>query len=369
MTIDAKVLFDLRTVISGGSIALATLNSEKTLNALSLEMVDLLYPQLKQWENDNSIRCVILTGTGAKAFCAGGDVIRVAEEKLTSETVKNSYTLEFFTKEYQLDYLIHTYKKPIIVWAHGIVMGGGMGLLAGGSHRIVTETTYWAMPEITIGLYPDVGGTYFLNRAPKGLGLFMGLTGAAGNAADALFMGLADHMIKQEYFPVLLEQLTQLNWAQFDSADAAINSVLRPLTSKELPESNCWKNYFLLRELVDEEGVVAIAEKILRYETRDPWLQKAQKNLKAGCPTTAHIVYEQLKRGERLTLKECFQLELILSVQCVMHGDFAEGVRALLIDRDKTPHWRYSDIQSVPTQDVLEHFTAPWVGAHPLTDL
>ncbi len=369
MTAEPKVLFEVRSVISGGFIALATLNSEKTLNALSLEMVDLLYPQLKLWEQDHSIHCVILNGAGTKAFCAGGDVRRVAEEKLTLDSVNHSYALEFFTKEYQLDYLIHTYKKPIIVWAHGIVMGGGIGLLAGASHRIVTETTYWAMPEITIGLYPDVGGTYFLNRAPQGLGLFMGLTGAAGNAADALFLQLADRVMKQEYFSVVIDQLIQLNWSAFDSANTAINSVLRPLTLKELPESNCWKNYFLLRELVDEEGIIAITQKILNYATTDTWLMKAQKNLSSGCPTTAHIVYEQLKRGTHLSLKACFQLELILSLQCVLQGDFSEGVRALLIDRDQTPHWHYENIKSVPRQKVLDHFNAPWVGAHPLVDL
>nr|MBL0709515.1 enoyl-CoA hydratase/isomerase family protein [Colwellia sp.] len=151
---------------NGKKIAVATLNSPRSLNALSGNMIDLLYPQLKIWQSQTNIVAVFLKGEGDKAVCAGGDIEHMYDDMKASKGEFSPGIEEYFTKEYQLDYLIHPFNKPFIVWGNGIVMGGGLGMMAGGSHRVVTENSRIAMPEVSIGLYPDVGGSYFLNRMP-----------------------------------------------------------------------------------------------------------------------------------------------------------------------------------------------------------
>ncbi|MGK0269204.1 MAG: enoyl-CoA hydratase/carnithine racemase, partial [Paraglaciecola sp.] len=199
---NAPVIFDELTTECGFKIGQATLTKPASLNALDLQMINLLTPQLEKWQQDPKIAMVFLEGSGERAFCAGGDIVSMYQsmqepvsDKEKSDT-ENSYALQnFFTQEYQLDYLIHTFSKPILVWGNGIIMGGGLGLMSGGSHRVVTETSRIAMPEISIGLYPDVGGSYFLNKMPAGCGLFLGLTGAFINASDALYSNLADYFV------------------------------------------------------------------------------------------------------------------------------------------------------------------------------
>ena len=215
------VLFETLQTQDGHHIGVATLNSEKSLNSLSVEMVDLLTPKFKEWKQDKSVVCVLLKAVGEKAFCAGGDIRRLYDSMLEcGAEKKNDYAESFFENEYRLDYLIHTYSKPIIVWGHGIVMGGGIGLMSGASHRVVTEKSRLAMPEINIGLYPDVGSTWFLNHATGRTGLFLGLTGANINAADALYIGLADRFISHEKQDEVIKQLCAADW-QDDTHDAA----------------------------------------------------------------------------------------------------------------------------------------------------
>ncbi|MFW6346506.1 MAG: enoyl-CoA hydratase/isomerase family protein, partial [Halomonas sp.] len=188
---DLPVIFDERPTACGGCIGVATLNTPRSLNSLSLEMARQLEAKLDAWAVDRNIVAVWLEGSGEKAFCAGGDVVALYRA-LTEEGENRGSGRDselpgtYFTVEYRLDYRIHTYPKPVMVWADGIVMGGGLGLTAGASHRIVTETTLIAMPEITIGLYPDIGASWFLNRMPTGVGAYLGLTGAQLNARDAL---------------------------------------------------------------------------------------------------------------------------------------------------------------------------------------
>ena len=212
----APVLFEELTAANGRRIGIATLASEKTLHAISLEMVSLLTPQLQRWQADPGVAMVLLQAQGEKAFCAGGDLQQLyrsmCEHHASPEREDiraNRYAAEFFEQEYRLDYLIHSFAKPILCWGHGIVMGGGIGLMAGCSHRVVTERSRLAMPEITIGLYPDVGGSWFLARMPGKTGVFLALTGANLNANDALFAGLADYRVaqsaKQSVIDALLE--------------------------------------------------------------------------------------------------------------------------------------------------------------------
>ena len=207
------VLFKELESISDKKVAFATLNAERSLNALSLEMVELHYNKLKEWQERDDVSVIVLEGAGEKAFCAGGDVVQLHNAAKVAGPGNIAKDVEqFFAKEYKLDYLIHKYEKPILLWGHGIVMGGGLGLLAGASHRVVTERSRIAMPEITIGLYPDVGGSYFLNKMPPGVGMFLGLTGASFNAADAKYVNLADHFVCSSRKDSLLEHLLTISW-------------------------------------------------------------------------------------------------------------------------------------------------------------
>lgn len=368
-----SVLFQELPAQGGFVIGVATLNAEKSLNSLSVAMVELLRPQLETWRADARVACVFLQGAGEKAFCAGGDIRKVYDSILEcGESRPNEYARAFFENEYRLDYLIHTFGKPFIVWGHGIVMGGGIGLMSGASHRVVTDAARLAMPEINIGLYPDVGGTWFLNHAPGRTGLFLGLTGANINAADALFVGMADRFIPHVRKQLVLDALQA---APFEACathnHGVISRVLRAHEARDqLPESKVREHLDLINDVADGDSCVEVVEQILAVESTDVWLQKGLAQLQKGCPTTAHLVYEQLRRGKKLSLEKVFQMELIMSLQCARHGDFAEGVRALLVDKDGAPRWRFNAVSEVPETWVDAHFVGPWgESANPLVNL
>src|SRR5690606_2136695 len=207
-----NVIFEEKSGLHGARIGIATLDAEKSLNALSLPMIEALDHLLRAWADDPEIVCVLLRGAGSKAFCAGGDVRRLAEACLEHPGEVPPLAARFFADEYRLDHRIHTFPKPLICWAHGYVMGGGMGLMQGATIRVVTPSSRLAMPEINIGLYPDVGGSWFLARLPGKLGLFLGLTASQINPRDALDLDLADRFLLEDQQEELLARLTQLNW-------------------------------------------------------------------------------------------------------------------------------------------------------------
>jgi enoyl-CoA hydratase/carnithine racemase len=367
---DPVVLFETIPATAGKKIAVATLNAEKSLNSLSLPMVDLLRPQLAQWEGDESIACVVLRGQGGKAFCAGGDVVQLYQSACAQDDV----AAQFFEREYRLDHQIHVYKKPLIVWGNGIVMGGGLGLMSGASHRVVTESSRIAMPEVTIGLYPDVGGTWFLNRTPGKTGLFLALTGASINAADALFIGLADRFIAHEKYAAVIDALAATQWnADNEKHFGQVSHALRDCERASLellPASPVRTHFDLINQLCDGDDIDAIVANITALAADDKWLQKAAKTLAGGCPTTIHLVDQQFKRGRNLSLREAFQFELILSINCMRFGNFREGVRALLIDKDNQPKFEPATLRDVQPDFIAAHFAAPWSDAiNPLSDL
>ncbi|WP_246125416.1 enoyl-CoA hydratase/isomerase family protein [Exilibacterium tricleocarpae] len=355
-------------------IGIATLNAEKSLNALSLAMIDLLQARLSAWERDADIACVFLQGAGDKAFCAGGDVVALyAASAAYGEALDSDYALQFFSREYRLDYHIHTYTKPILAWGQGIVMGGGMGLLSGASHRVVTETTRMAMPEVTIGLYPDVGGTWFLNHAPGQTGLFLGLTGASFNAADAKFVGLGDRFLPHACKDQVLAGLADIDWRGEAQTDReSVTALLRDMEAAHLagqPDGQLEPHLDWINATCAEHEVPALVSRITAYEGDDTWLAKAARGLAAGCPITPHLVAQQLRRGSGLSLADVFRMEFIMSVNCAARGHFREGVRALLIDKDRAPRWRPDRVEAVSAQEVAAFFQAPWDGPHPLADL
>jgi enoyl-CoA hydratase/carnithine racemase len=366
-TDDSPLLTQTLVTASGHAIGIATLNAPKSLNSLTLPMVDLLDQQLRAWQADKNIVCVVLRGSGDKAFCAGGDVVALHNSAVSGD----DYAATFFEREYRIDYLIHTYQKPIIVWGHGIVMGGGMGLLAGASHRVVTAQTRLAMPEVTIGLYPDVGGSFFLNRAPGRTGLFLALTGASINASDTLFLGMADRFLDHAQFDAVLAALQTQPWND-SNPHKQVSTVLRQFEAQAAarPANVVRDHYDYIQKITDGDVIDDIVASITAYAGDDDWLRKGAQTLKSGCPVTIHIIDQQLKRGRQLSLKEVFQMELIISVNCTRFKSFPEGVRALLIDKDKNPKFEPATLQGVTRELIEQHFTAPWGGKlNPLDDL
>lgn len=364
---EGPVIFSRR-----GALATATLNLPKALNALNLEMIERLSQQLDDWAEDDSVAAVWIDGSGDKGFCAGGDVVALYRESAAyGETPDYEFTTGFFSREYRLDYKIHTYTKPIVVWGGGIVMGGGIGIMAGASHRIVTQTTRMAMPEVTIGLFPDVGGSWFLNRMPGRLGLFLGLSGAQFNGADALFAGMADRMLKSDQRQAALEGLAGLDF----TADSEVNRALvsdclkrLQLPPAEQPRSNLRAHYEQIQQLTDYATLPEVCRAITGYKGEDQWLQKAAATLAAGSPLTPWIVWEQLRRGRHLSLAQVFRMELVLAVNLCASGHFREGVRALLIDKDRQPKWWPALLEEIAAEEVERCFEAPW-AENPLSDL
>lgn len=362
------VLFNEYPTKDGKKIVEIQLNAERTLNALTLEMIDLIQPKLDSWKADDSVVAVLFDSAGEKAFCAGGDVVNLYKS-MTGEGDPD-FPADFFTREYILDYSIHTFPKPIICWGHGIVMGGGMGLMNGCSHRIVTEKTHMAMPEVTIGLYPDVGGSWFLNHMPGRTGLFLGLTGNPMNAADALFLGLADRFIASELRGQMIERLQAENWDGCPTA--ATNRVLRTLEGQSKGAFNSdspVKNHFeFIQQVTDKDSMSELVEALLAVDSEDKWICRAQKAISHGSPLAVHIIKKQMEVTEHMSLKQVFESELVLSVQCCKHKEFPEGVRALLVDKDGAPQWTYTTVEEVDQAFVDQFFVSPW-EVNPLASL
>ncbi|MGP3790468.1 enoyl-CoA hydratase/isomerase family protein [Pseudomonas sp. B392_1p] len=366
-----NVHFEEHTGQHGFRIAVASLDAEKSLNALSLPMIEALNVRLHAWAEDPAIACVLLRGNGAKAFCAGGDVRQLVETCRQQPGEVPTLAMRFFADEYRLDYRLHTYPKPLICWGHGYVMGGGMGMLQGAAMRIVTPSSRLAMPEISIGLYPDVGASWFLSRLPGKLGLFLGLSGAQLNGRDALDLGLADRFLLDGQQPELLDGLTQLNW-QLQPAQQLL-SLLKSLEQEaqdQLPPAQWLPRRERLDALLDVPDLPAAWQAIVAlHNDDDPLLARAARTLAEGCPLTAHLVWQQIQRARNLSLAEVFRLEYAMSLNCCRHPEFAEGVRARLIDKDNKPDWRWPDVEQIPDAVIEAHFQATWEGPHPLADL
>ena len=371
MLIDT-VNIEERACPGGMKLGVITLDAPKSLHALTLEMIRAIDGALVRWAADPAIACVVLQSSTDKAFCAGGDVrsLRAAIVEQPG-VVPNPQALAFFAEEYRLDHRIHTYAKPLLVWGGGIVMGGGLGLMAGASHRVVTESTRIAMPEITIGLFPDVGGSWFLGRMPGRSGLFLGLTGAPMNASDALFTGLGDYFLRQEERNMVLDTLALAQWQASAQANSEqLDRLLRGYTAPAslLPVSEVRANFDAIAALTQAPTLPEVVAAIAAYDGDSAWLQKAAHTLGKGAPSSAALVWAMRVRTLHMSLAQVFQLELIVAVQCCAHADFREGVRALLIDKDNAPQWQPASLGDVSAAYLDEYFTAPWTQ-HPLADL
>ncbi|MCR2745557.1 enoyl-CoA hydratase/isomerase family protein [Limnobacter parvus] len=365
------VLFSTFKTASGHLFGHAVLNNPAALNALTLPMIDLLDPQFKAWAEDESIAGVVLSAAGDKAFCAGGDVVSLhhASERVGAGKVPPEAEA-FFEREYRLDYRIHTYPKPILCWAHGIVMGGGVGLMVGASHRVVSPNARIAMPEIHIGLFPDVGGTWFLQRMPKRTGLFMALTGAMVNANDALTGNLADTVIPHEKFPEVLAAIENTNWVGKHESDSETLNALLTGFSVESPPALLGQHANEIEAVVQHDSLAEIDTALLKLLNHsDPWLAKAAHAYAHGSPTSAALSFELMNRNTNADLADVLRLEYQASVGCCAHNDFPEGVRALLVDKDKAPKWNPANLAEVSTDLITDIVKPRFTGPHPLQDL
>jgi len=353
---DQPIIFEEWQTADGTLIAVARLNAPKALNSLSLEMIRLLTPQLRRWAEDDRVGAVWLEAEGDKAFCAGGDIVALYRSMTEPQAVSAGET--FFAEEYQLDYLIHTFPKPVVCWGHGIVMGGGMGIMEGASHRVVTEGSRLAMPEITIGLYPDVGAGWFLNRTPGRTGLFLGLTGARMNGADALFVGLADRFIRHELKPAVVTELKQRSWLGED-AHGVVSSVLRQYEQQSadaLPDSPVRTHYDEINRVTDADSLDAVIRQLGELAGGEGWVAKATRSLANASPTSLALVWRHLQGCRHDSLREVLDKELVLSRNCLSKGEFAEGIRALLIDKDQQPRWHYASLAEMDSAWIDDFF-------------
>ncbi|HEX4855593.1 MAG TPA: enoyl-CoA hydratase/isomerase family protein [Limnobacter sp.] len=372
----SPVIFSTLHTASGHLFGMATLNNPAALNALTLPMIELLDAQLVQWAGQDNIAGVIIAAEGDKAFCAGGDVVSLhhAAKKAAQSGAKAGEAppeaAEFFEKEYRLDYRIHTYPKPVLCWAHGIVMGGGVGLMMGASHRVVSPNARVAMPEIHIGLFPDVAGSWFLQRVPHNAGLFLGLTGAIINSGDALHCKFADVVIEHSKFPEVLDEIRNSHWAGIGQNDRKTLSTLLAPFSTETPAPLLLQHQQEISEVVSHGSAAAVHAALLKLLGHpDTWLNRAASSYVHGSPTSAALFQHLYQRLKNASLAEVFRIEYQAAVGCCAHHDFPEGVRALLVDKDKNPKWSVKDVEEVAESTLAEILRPRFKGAHPLDDL
>ena len=345
-----ELLFETRN-----HVGFLTLNRPSALNALSDGMVHEMHAKLLEWAADPSLFAVVVKGAGDKAFCAGGDV-RAIHESFTSGGRLHH---EFFATEYQLDHYIYRYPKPYVALMDGIVMGGGMGIAQGAGLRLVTDRTRMAMPEVGIGLFPDVGASYFLSRLPGGLGPYLALTGISIRASDALYAGLADAYLPHEEVESFEGALGTLRWSQDHLED--IDKTARPLATATLPEPTLAAVRPAIDAHFSQPDIRAVIAS-LKAESRPQYTEWAAQTLKiisTRSPLMMAVTARQLQRGRTMDLADCFRMEVGMVRHCFQQGDFMEGVRALLVDKDNAPRWNPARMEDVSEQMIEAFFRNP----------
>jgi enoyl-CoA hydratase len=337
---------DIRFAVEGG-IAFVTLSRPKALNALTLEMIRAYYKRLVAWAKDPAIRAVVIEGGGGKAFCAGGDVRAVYDSVKTAPSDLNRV---FFSEEYQLNRLIHRLGKPHVALLDGITMGGGLGLSVHGTHRVATEKTMAAMPETGIGLFPDIGATWFLNRCPGKMGLYLALTGARVRASDALYVGFATH-----YAPSAALEEFKRDLVAGVEVEVAINKISTDPGPPPLVAAKAETDRTFAGGSV--EAILAALE-----ADGSGWAEETLKTLRAKSPTSLKVTFEQLRRGAGLSIEDVLVMEYRMTQSFMAGHDFFEGIRALLVDKDQSPKWKPPTLAEVTDADVARYFEAPKTG-------
>ena len=350
-----------------GRLACITLHRPKALNALSLPMVRTLTQALAQWQADPQILAVVIRGQGKEgpfgSFCAGGD-IRFFHQ---AAWAKDAALGDFFTEEYALNHLIHTYSKPYIAFMDGIVMGGGMGISQGASLRVVTERTKMAMPETHIGLFPDVGGGYFLSRCPGALGEYLGLTGHMMGAAQAITAHLADGFIESGRLANIWQKLITTPFETGQAVEHWVRSQFGRLDVAAFQDKAQIEAVF---------SMPSVPQMIQHLEAAsDSWSQDTAQVLRHRSPLMLHVVLQQIRKARHMGLADDLRMERDMVHHCfhlrpTASSETVEGIRALAVDKDHAPRWQPPRIEDVDLKEVDAFFVSPWpADAHPLAGL
>ncbi|KAK3810884.1 MAG: ClpP/crotonase-like domain-containing protein [Benniella sp.] len=325
------------------------LNRPKALNALNLSMVRCMTPQLQAWDVSDLCKVIVIKGSGEKAFCAGGDVRHIVE---LAQSGKHNDGMSFFAEEYRLNHMIATLKTPFVAILNGITMGGGVGLSVHAPFRIATEKTLFAMPETNIGLFPDVGGSFFLPRLDGETGTYLGLVGTRLKGIDTVFAGIATHYVPSERLAALEDRLSELETDNHDVINMAIEDfVSEPVHDHKYVLSEhrnaidrCFRHNTI-------EEIVAALEK-----EKTPFAEETLKTLRSVSPTSLKVTLQQLREGANLGIADCFRMEHQLARQFLFGHDFAEGVRALLIEKTLEPKWKPASIEEVDREGMLGEY-------------
>ncbi|SMG25764.1 enoyl-CoA hydratase/isomerase family protein [Paraburkholderia susongensis] len=356
-------------------IGFIELERPKALNALSTGMIRVMHAALDQWREDPEVLAVVVRSPHARAFCAGGDIRLMYEAAQRGDQDSRD---TFFTEEYRLNHAIFTYPKPYIALMHGIVMGGGMGISQGahrtGGLRVVTQSTKMAMPETRIGLFPDVGASWFLARTPGAIGRYLAVTGETIGAADALYAGLADVYIDDEALPALLDTLRREPFERGADVVACIEREARAYQVAPLPEESALAG---ARTLLDRHFALPDVARILasleeeheRGDDAAEWAEQTIAVLRERSPLSMAVSLEVVTRAEG-SMADVLRADLDLTRSSFLIGDTVEGIRARIIDKDNAPRWRFARIEDVSAADVEKMFDSPWpANEHPLRDL
>ena len=327
-----------------GNTAIITLNRPNNLNALNYEMIISIEKCLKNINKNKNIKLIIFKGEGDKAFCAGGDVKSFYEEKLTNI---NKLRKNFFYREYKLNYLIKKYKKPIISFVNGICMGGGVGIAMHSSIVIVSENVKFAMPECTIGLFPDVGSSNFLSKLKSNIGLYIALTGKRLVSGDLIELGLANYCVSRNNFKSLEKRL--INIKNMRSIHKIIDEYSEKTNSSIFPSLN--KNINSIFKYNKVEKIISLLE-----SSNEIWAEEAFKAMNKSSPTSLKISLKQLRLSKYKSFKDNLIMDYRLSQSCMTGVDFYEGVRSVLVDKDFKPIWSPNKVQDVSNKLVVSHF-------------
>lgn len=340
---------------SDSPIRRITLNRPKALNALTMPMVVAMLPRLRAWDADPSVAGIVICGSGPQAFCAGGDIVTIAN----AIKLRDPLASECFRQEYTLNHLLGTLSKPYVAFMDGITMGAGAGLSVHGSFRVATERSVFAMPETALGFFPDVGGSHFLSRLGA-LGLFLGLSGCRLKGPDLFVAGIATHYCHSERLEELYERLCA-RLSLFGDEFQAVADVIDEFHEQSMPKSH---HYSLQEhgEDIDEcfgcrvESVESVLESLRKRDTE--WSRAQLDSMSRMSPTSMKVFFRQASEGAKMDLAECLRMEYRLSQRFTRDNDFYEAVQAFLIDKNRKPHWRPESLEGVTEERVDCYFEA-----------
>lgn len=361
MTVQPKTLTETDDLITYAKEGMGyiVLNRPQALNALTLDMIRSIAQTLRQWNDDQDIHSIVFKGEGGRAFCAGGDIkatYKSGYEIRNNPDHVNVFAQEYFREEYDLNLQTYKYPKPIITMMNGITMGGGYGLAGPSPFRVIDETSKFAMPEVGIGLFPDVGAVYKLSRMPDYLGYYLALTGSIINPADMMITNIATHHITPSDLHKIFEVLQNLSHADMPSdqvkvfIEDTLNKVsVPPADSSHLEQKRSWIKECFAHETL--EDILAALE-----NSEFPEAKETADLIKTKSPTSLRVTHEYLKRYQTKDFEEILQRDYILSQHFMRGYDFYEGVRAQVIDKDRNPKWQPEKLSDVPSSAVSHFF-------------